>query len=104
MTAHQPIEPADPIEAFRSWESDEVKAIRRRLLKARNIASARAASSPSQAARRVFWEANEIAAQWLFAPVEAGRLAAIANALVHLFVAAATLERAEIAEDSEHDS
>lgn len=94
MNAQSAIE-CDPIEAFRPWEDDDKKAVRRRLMNARNIAALRAVRVESDVARRLYWEANGIANRWCFAAANVDNLTDIANAVVRLFLTAGTVERVE---------
>jgi len=92
MNAQSAIE-CDPIEAFRSWESDAKKAVRRRLMKGITLSALGAVRAKSDAARRLYWEANGIANQWCFAVATVADLTDIANAVVRLFMTAGAIER-----------
>lgn len=90
----------DPVETFRSWEPDSLKKVRRRLLRARDLSCARAMSTPSPAAREIFWIANELAAVWAFSNAPEAKLRDVRCALLDLVLAAGWIENAEAGDDS----
>ena len=86
---------SDPIGLFMPWIGESERSLRRRLLKARNLASARAPACRSQRARTLLWMANEAAAEWMLAPADPEDLKQLADGLVRLFTVAGTFERLE---------
>ena len=87
---------ADPIDAFMPWVGDEERALRQRLHRAWTIGAAKAAVAVSDNARILYWQASQIASDWTFKRAPAADLKDIADSLVRMFMAAATIERIEV--------
>ena len=85
----------DPIGLFMPWIEESERFLRRRLLKARNLASATAWHCRSEKARTLYWIVNEAAAEWMLTPADPEDLKELADSLVWLFTVAGTFERLE---------
>jgi hypothetical protein len=95
MTAAPSKIEADPIGTFMPWTDQSEWTLRRRLVNARNIATARATSSRHSRARGLYWLTSYIAGDWMLTPAPADDLKDMADTLVRLFLCAGAIERLE---------
>lgn len=88
----------DTLAAFRPWDGEAERKLRRRILRCQSVASARIKICRSEKALRAYWLALEVASEQAFAPSTTAELAEIVAMLARLFMVANALEvRAEIA-------
>lgn len=85
----------DPVEVFAPFSSEEQSVSRRRLLKARDLATAKSMRTRNSRVRQLMWIVQVTAAEWVFARASAEDLKYVADALVRLFQAARALEEVE---------
>lgn len=86
---------SSPVEALLpGCEGEELK-VRERLLKGRNLATARMPALQSANARALSWMVVETATAWAFAPATIDDLRDVANFCVRLFMCADFAERME---------
>lgn len=96
MSAHQPI---DAVAVFAPWCDDAERALRIRIHKARDTATARGSRSRHGRARVLYWWAADLASDSVFARMEFEALDQIVKALTYAFLAAGVIERAEAPDD-----
>jgi hypothetical protein len=89
---------SDPIGLFMPWIEESERLLRRRLLRARNLASASACRCRSDQARTLYWMVDDAAAKWVLAPAHAGDLKALVDSLARLVTVAGTFEQLEAAD------
>ena len=87
----------DALETFMPWEPEDKKEMRRRLHKCRDLAARRATYSECDVARDLFWYANQVASEHLYAAgASLDRLKDIRDACLRLFQVANAFERWEV--------
>lgn len=86
----------DPIATFMPWLQDDERAMRQRILKARDTSAARAVLKAPSRSADLLWMANEIANERAFAPASMAELGDVVTALERLFSAARAMEIVEM--------
>ena len=88
----------DPIGLFMPSIDEGERLLRRRLLRARNLASASACRCRSDQARTLYWVVDDAAAKWVLAPAHPEDLKALVDSLARLVTVAGTFEQLEAAD------
>jgi hypothetical protein len=89
------VQPFDAISVFAPWCGDDERALRIRIHRARDAATARATRSKHGGARALFWQAAQIASARVFARISEAELRETIDNLARLFLAAGWIERTE---------
>lgn len=87
--------PADAIALFVPGADETERALRVRIHRARDAATARATHSKHGGARSLFWQAAQLAAMRVFAPLSSEDLKETVDNLARLFLVAGWIERTE---------
>lgn len=85
----------DPVDVFAPWAGEEERALRIRIHRARDVATARAGRSQHGRARTLYWLAAQLASDWVFTRAPITDLSEILAALTRLFLTAGMIERLE---------
>ena len=83
------------VDVFAPWAGDQERALRIRIHRARDVATARATRSRHGGARALLWQAAQIAAERVFAPAPEDDLRETIGNLARLFLVAGWIERTE---------
>lgn len=86
---------ADPIGLMMPWAGEGERDLRRRILLCQRLSSTRATMCASDRARSIYWAANNVAAEHVFAPAPIDCLQDVRDTLVRMFLVAGALERFE---------
>lgn len=86
---------ADAVGIFAPWCGDGERALRLRIHRARDVATARATRSKHGSARNLYWQASELASARVFARIPEDDLRETINNLARLFLVAGWIERTE---------
>lgn len=87
--------PADAVALFAPWANDTERALRLRIHKARDIATARASRSTHRRARLIYSVASELASEWVFRRANMEDLEQVLRALSQSFLAAGNIQTVE---------
>ena len=86
----------DALETFMLWEPEDKKDMRRRLHKCRDLAARRATYTECGTARDLFWYANQVTSEHLYAAgASLDRLKEVRDTCLRLFQVADAFERWE---------
>lgn len=88
-------QPLDPIAIFAPWAADAERALRLRIYRARDTATAKATRCKHGNARQLLWLAAQLAAERVFARMPNGDLKETIENLARLFLVAGWIERSE---------
>lgn len=84
-----------PVSIFAPWATGDERALRVRMHKARDIATARSTNSRHLRARLIYSVVAGMASDWVFRPAEIGELERVLRALNQAFLAASNIEAVE---------
>jgi Ni,Fe-hydrogenase III component G len=90
--------PADAVTVFAPWCGEAERALRIRIHRARDSATARGTRSRHGDARTIYWIAAQIASAWVFARASEDSLKETIGNLASLFLVAGWIERTEAAD------
>jgi len=87
---------SDLLDTFLPGCSDEERALRERIMRARDLATTRVTSLQSSHARSIAWIIVETATEWVFQPARLEQLRDVANHLTRLLMCAGFAEQMEV--------